>query len=146
MWLKSPKISPLGNSTGVKHLKIKNGPLQKMDIKIFYEFCKILKGREARKGNHNFLSNVQLRLLPKLWPFLSTTPCWWLTTGHCCRTLQQGRNNVIRTSILPKLCSTLAVWPLQHQLLPQQSWSLILVTIDKEEQEPEGWTNIKTGV
>ena len=83
MWLKSPKISPLGNSTGVKHLKIKNGPLQKMDIKIFYEFCKILKGREARKGNQNFLSNVQLRLLPKLWPFLSTTPCWWLTTGHC---------------------------------------------------------------
>ena len=146
MWLKSPKISPLGNSTGVKHLKIKNGPLQKMDIKIFYEFCKILKGREARKGNQNFLSNVQLRLLPKLWPFLSTTPCWWLTTGHCrAETMSSGLPSS-RNCAPQSTQSTLAVWPLQHQLLPQQSWSLILVTIDKEEQEPEGWTNIKTGV
>ena len=33
--LSNPPKDPLGNSAGVKHLKIKNGPLQKMDIKIF---------------------------------------------------------------------------------------------------------------
>ena len=56
----------------------------------------------------------------------------------------QGKNGVIRTSIFPKLCSTLVDWPLQQQFFPHltqhiQSWSLIRVTIAMGEHRAGAW-------
>ena len=55
----------------------------------------------------------------------------------------QGKNSVIRTSILPKLCSTLVDWPLQQQFLHFltqhiQSWSLIRESMPWESRSLRG--------
>ena len=50
----------------------------------------------------------------------------------------QGKNSVIRTSILPKLCSTLVDWPLQQQFLHFLTQHIQSGEHAMGEQEPEG--------
>ena len=50
----------------------------------------------------------------------------------------QGKNSVIRTSTLPKLCSTLVDWPLQQQFLHFLTQHIQSGEHAMGEQEPEG--------